>query len=93
MENQTLQSVLELVELQKNILLNNPFIEMELEFKNIPAEVLKQLAKHYEPVFDSDEVINKPSEILPYFYFTKRINESLLITFRTCSLKSSITFN
>jgi hypothetical protein len=93
MKTETLQSVLELVKSQKDFLVDNPYLEMELEFKNIPAEVLKQLAKHYEPFFDSDEVINKPSEILPYFYFTKRINESLLITFRTCSLKSSITFN
>ena len=43
-----------------------PFMEMELTIKNISPVCLQQLAMHYEPMIDSSETINEPSEIIPY---------------------------
>lgn len=93
MRTETPEAIIELIEIQKATLEANSNIEMELTIRNVSIEVLKQLAKYYEPVFPSDETINKPSEVAPYFYFTKRINERLLVQFRTASLASSINFN
>lgn len=93
MKNESVESIIELVEIQKATLEANPFMEMDLVLKGVSTEVLKRLAKFYYPTLPSDETINRPSEVSPYFYFNKRINGRLLITFRTCSFSSTITFN
>lgn len=85
--------ILELIKSQKDILVDNPNMEMDLVLRNLSCEVIKELAKHFEPRFDWDETIMQPNEVSPYFRFSKRINERLFIEFRTASLASSITFN
>lgn len=86
-------TVLELIKAQKDFLVDNPSIEMELTIKNLSSNCIKELAKHYNPVFPADETINPPVEIAPYYWFAHRINEILFVTFRTPSLNSSIKFN
>ena len=86
------QAIIEFIEYQKLVLDAKPFAEMELELKNLSADCIKALAKHYEPKWDWDETIAEPTKICPYFHFSKRINERYFVTFRTTSFSSSITF-
>lgn len=87
MKTENLESIIELIEIQKATLETNPFLEMDFTIRNINRDVLKELAKYFEPTFDSDETINNPNEVSPYYWFSVRINERLFVIFRTNSLQ------
>lgn len=83
------QELIALIDNQKELCEKNG-IDADLQIKGCSGECLIKLAEYYHPQFTASETIVKPSKNTPYFYFGKKISDSLRVTFHSISIPKHI---